>query len=310
MFSFNSPFGACPTCDGLGTRQEIDPHLVLNPRLSIDEGGLVPWRDSKSRWLWAMLDSVCQMHNIDSGKPIGELSQEQIHILLYGLDGELVRFPYTNQAGRERTYEAPYEGLIPSLERRYRESTSDWVRQDVEQYMSVRTCTDCGGRRLRPEVLGVTLGGKNIMEVTELSIRDCLEFFQSLSLTGRERFIGAQVLKEIRERLGFLVNVGLDYLALDRAAGTLSGGEAQRIRLATQIGSSLMGVLYILDEPSIGLHQRDNARLLETLKELRDLGNTLIIVEHDEETMRTADWIIDMGPGAGAHGGDCSSRNL
>lgn len=303
MFSFNSPFGACPTCDGLGTRQEIDPELVLDPRASISEGGLVPWRDSKSRWLWAMLDSVCQMCSIDPEKPIGELSEEQIDILLYGLDGELVRFPYTNQAGRERIYEAPFEGLIPSLEKRYRESSSDWVRQDVEQYMSVRTCIDCGGRRLRPEVLGVTLGGKNIIEVTELSIRDCLEFFQTLSLTERERYIGAQVLKEIEERLGFLVNVGLDYLTLDRAAGTLSGGEAQRIRLATQIGSSLMGVLYILDEPSIGLHQRDNARLLETLKELRDVGNTVIVVEHDEETMRTADCIIDIGPGAGAHGG-------
>ncbi len=304
MFSFNSPFGACPTCEGLGTRQEIDPELVINPNLSIDDGGLIPWRDSKSRWLWAMLESVCKKYEIDTAVPLGELPADQVEILLYGLGRELISFPYTNRAGRERIYEAPFDGLIPALERRYRESTSEWIRQDVEQYMSVRMCAECGGRRLRPEVLGVTVGGKNIMEVTELSIKDCLAYFQNLNLTAREELIGGRVLKEIKERLGFMVNVGLDYLALNRAAATLSGGEAQRIRLATQIGSSLMGVLYILDEPSIGLHQRDNARLLETLEGLRDLGNTLIVVEHDEETMRTADWIIDMGPGAGAHGGE------
>ncbi len=300
MFSFNSPFGgACPTCEGLGSRQEIDPDLILDLNLSIDEGGLLPWRDSKSRWLLAILDRVCEIHKIDPPglPPLKDLSPEKLAILLHGLDGEAVTFQYTTTAGRERTYEARFEGLVPFLERRYRESTSDWVRRDVEQYMSVRTCGDCGGRRLRPEVLGVTIGDKNIMAITELCIKECLEFFSNLILTEREALIGAQVLKEIRERLGFLVNVGLDYLALNRAAGTLSGGEAQRIRLATQIGSSLTGVLYILDEPSIGLHQRDNRKLLDTLEELRDLGNTLIVVEHDQETIETADWIIDMGPG-------------
>lgn len=304
MFSFNSPFGACPTCEGLGTKQEIDPELILNMDLSIEEGALIPWRDSKSRWMTAILESVCEKHAIDSEIPLKDLTQDQLDILLKGLGLELVRFEYTNNAGRERMYEAPYEGLIPTLERRYRESTSDWVRQDVEQYMSIRTCTECGGRRLRPEVLGVTVGHKNIMEVTELSIQDSLDFFGQLDLTSREKLIARQILKEVRERLGFLVNVGLDYLALNRASATLSGGEAQRIRLATQIGSSLTGVLYILDEPSIGLHQRDNGKLLETLKKLRDLGNTLIVVEHDEETMEAADWIIDMGPGAGTHGGE------
>jgi excinuclease ABC subunit A len=304
MFSFNSPYGACPTCEGLGTRQEIDPERIIDPALSLAEGGLIPWRDSKSRWLSAILDSVCEKESIDSELPLGELPREQLDLLLHGLGQEFVKFNYTNNAGRERLYEAPYEGLIPFLERRYRESTSDWVRQDVEQYMSVRTCSDCGGRRLRPEVLGVTVGNKNIMAVTEFSIKECLDFFEGLVLTSREELIATQILKEIKERLGFLVNVGLDYLALNRASATLSGGEAQRIRLATQVGSSLMGVLYILDEPSIGLHQRDNAKLLDTLKELRNLGNTLIVVEHDEETMEAADWIIDMGPGAGIHGGE------
>jgi len=207
-------------------------------------------------------------------------------------------------AGRERIYEAPFEGLIPSLERRYREASSEWVKQDVEQYMSVSTCTACGGKRLRPEVLGVTVGGKNIIEVTELTISEALEFLTEVRLTEREQLIARQVLKEIKERLSFLVNVGLDYLTLSRASATLSGGESQRIRLATQIGSGLTGVLYVLDEPSIGLHQRDNQRLLDALRELRDLGNTLIVVEHDRETMEAADWIIDMGPGAGTHGGE------
>ena len=304
MFSFNSPFGACPSCEGLGSRQEIDPELIIDLDLSIDEGGLIPWRNSKSRWLKAILDSACEKCGIDQEVPLRELSQDNLNILLHGLGSELVSFYYTNNAGRERKYEAPFEGLIPALERRYRESSSDWVRQDVEQYMSVRTCTECGGKRLRPEVLGVTVGGKNIMEITALSIEDSLDFFESLQLTPKEELIGRQILKEIRERLGFLVNVGLNYLALNRASATLSGGEAQRIRLATQIGSSLMGVLYILDEPSIGLHQRDNGKLLETLEELRDLGNTLIVVEHDEDTMAAADWIVDMGPGAGSHGGE------
>ena len=304
MFSLNSPYGACPSCEGLGSKQEIDPELVLDLELSLSEGGLVPWRGSKSRWLQAILDSVCQRCEIDPEVPLKKLSPEQIQVLLYGLRGELVTFAYTNTAGRERMYEAPYEGLIPFLERRYREASSEWVKQDVEQYMSVSTCTACGGKRLRPEVLGVTVGEKNIMEVTEFTISEALDFFSGLSLTEREKLIARQILKEIRERLSFLVNVGLDYLTLSRASATLSGGESQRIRLATQIGSRLTGVLYVLDEPSIGLHQRDNGKLLEALEELRDLGNTLIVVEHDQETMETADWIIDMGPGAGTSGGE------
>ena len=304
MFSFNSPYGACPSCEGLGSKQEIDPELILDLDLSIAEGGLIPWRATKSRWLWAIVDRVCELHGIDQEVPLKKLSQDQLNVLLYGLGDELITFPYTNMAGRERIYEAPFEGLIPSLERRYREASSEWVKQDVEQYMSVSTCTACGGKRLRPEVLGVTVGGKNIIEVTELTISEALEFLTEVRLTEREQLIARQVLKEIKERLSFLVNVGLDYLTLSRASATLSGGESQRIRLATQIGSGLTGVLYVLDEPSIGLHQRDNQRLLDALRELRDLGNTLIVVEHDRETMEAADWIIDMGPGAGTHGGE------
>ncbi len=304
MFSFNSPFGACPGCEGLGTKQEIDSNLLLDRDLSIDEGGLIPWRNSKSRWRNSILESVSEKYGISHEIPLRDLTGDQLNILLYGLGDELVSFYYTNTAGRERMYEAPFDGLIDSLKRRYQESGSDWVKQDVEQYMSISTCAECHGRRLRPEVLGVTVGGKNIMEVTAFSIRECLCFFTSLELTPRETLIARQIVKEIKARLAFLVNVGLDYLALSRASATLSGGEAQRIRLATQVGSRLMGVLYILDEPSIGLHQRDNGKLLESLKELRDLGNTLIVVEHDEETMAAADWIIDMGPGAGTHGGE------
>ena len=304
MFSFNSPFGACPGCEGLGTKHEIDPDLLLDLDLSIEEGGLVPWRNSKSRWRNSILDSVCEKYGIEQTVPLRELSSDALNILVHGLGDELLSFDYTNTAGREREYEAPFDGLILSLQRRYQESESDWVRQDVEQYMSIRTCNECHGKRLRPEVLGVTVGGRNIMEVTEFSIRECLDFFEALELTPREMMIARQIVKEIRERLSFLVNVGLDYLALSRASSTLSGGEAQRIRLATQVGSRLTGVLYILDEPSIGLHQRDNGKLLESLKELRDLGNTLIVVEHDEETMAAADWIIDMGPGPGTHGGE------
>lgn len=304
MFSFNSPFGACPGCEGLGTKQELDPDLLLDLDLSIEEGGLIPWRNSKSRWRNAILKSACEKYGINRDLPLRQLTEDQLNMLLHGLGDELLKFQYINTAGRERTYEAPFDGLIGSLERRYRESPSEWVRADVEQYMSIRTCNECLGRRLRPEVLGVLVGDKNIMDVTGLSIQECLDFFANLDLTSREELIARQIVKEIRERLSFLVNVGLDYLALDRPAATLSGGEAQRIRLATQIGSSLTGVLYILDEPSIGLHQRDNGKLLESLKELRDLGNTLIIVEHDEETMTVADWIVDMGPGAGSHGGE------
>lgn len=303
MFSFNSPYGACPECDGLGSKLEIDPDLVVDYDLSLSEGALIPWRSSKSQWLEAILDAVCREYRIDPEQPLKELPPESVDVLLYGID-EAVSFEYTNRQEQTRMYSSVYEGLIPFLNRRYRESTSDWARQELEQYMSENTCTACKGRRLRPEVLGVTVGGKNIMEVSALSVRDSLTFFEQLELSEVDLMIGRQIIKEIEERLRFLDNVGLDYLTLDRAAATLSGGEAQRIRLATQIGSSLIGVLYILDEPSIGLHQRDNQRLLDTLKHLRDLGNTLIVVEHDEDTMRAADWIIDIGPGAGAHGGE------
>lgn len=303
MFSFNSPFGACPVCDGLGSKQEIDQELVIDGKLSLQDGAIIPWRDSKSRWLHAIINSVYEEYGIPQDIPFEDLSPEHKEIMLHGLGDKEVSFLYVNQAGREREFESTFSGIIGWLEQRHRESTSDWVRTDVEQYMSIQICPACHGKRLRPEILGVTVGGLNIIQVTEMSVGESQEFFQNLKLTEREEFIAHQILKEIRARLGFLMNVGLDYLTLDRAAGTLSGGEAQRIRLATQIGSGLMGVLYILDEPSIGLHQRDNEKLLESLIGLRDLGNTLIVVEHDEDTMRAADWIIDMGPLAGSQGG-------
>ncbi len=303
MFSFNSPFGACPTCDGLGHKMEFDPELVLDLNRSLLDGGIIPWAESQSRWLEGVLSGVCRKYGIDPTKPIGELTPEQREILLYGTGDVNVTFEYTNSQGRTRTFHSPYEGIIPHLIRKHRETQSDWARSEIEQYMSTRPCPDCKGKRLRPESLAVTVGGLNIMEFSAMSVRDALKFIDGLQLTEREELIARQVLKEIKARLGFLANVGLEYLTLDRAAGTLSGGEAQRIRLATQIGSSLVGVLYILDEPSIGLHQRDNRRLLDTLKRLRDLGNTLIVVEHDEETIREADFIVDIGPGAGANGG-------
>jgi len=303
MFSFNSPYGACPVCDGLGQRQEIDPELVVDPDLTLAEGALIPWQGTKSRWHAAIFEGVCREFGIPQDVPFKDLKEEHQQILLYGLKDREVTFLYVNQAGREKEFSAPFTGVIPWLEQRYRETTSDWVRADVEQYMSIQLCPACGGKRLRPEILGVTVGGLNIIQVTEMSVQKCQQFFQNLQLTERERMIAHQILKEIQARLGFLVNVGLDYLTLDRAAGTLSGGEAQRIRLATQIGSGLMGVLYILDEPSIGLHQRDNEKLLDALRRLRDLGNTLIVVEHDEDTIRAADWIVDMGPKAGSEGG-------
>ncbi|NLA58734.1 MAG: excinuclease ABC subunit UvrA [Firmicutes bacterium] len=304
MFSFNTPYGACPTCDGLGTRMEISPDLVLDKERSIADGGIIPWAKTKSKWITGMLDAICAEFGIDQEKPIGELTERQRKVLLWGLKDRKVSFPYTNQAGRTRTFSVYFPGIIPSLERRLRESSSQYVQPEIEQYMSYIPCQDCRGARLRPESLAVTVGEKNIYEVTTLAVRDALEFFDNLVLSEKEASIAREILKEIKARLSFLVNVGLDYLTLDRAAATLSGGEAQRIRLATQIGSSLVGVLYILDEPSIGLHQRDNERLLETLKNLRDLGNTVIVVEHDEETIRAADYIVDIGPGAGAHGGE------
>ena len=303
LFSFNSPFGACPACDGLGVRMVVDPDLVVDPRRSLREGGLLPWARTKSRWIAAILDGVCRAYRIDPDRPLGELPPRKLEILLHGTDGEPVEFTYTTTYRRTRVYRRPFEGLIPLLERSYRETTSEEAREDVEQYLSALPCEACGGARLRPEALAVTVGGKNIWDVTRLTVRAALAFFAALALTEREELIAHGILKEIRSRLQFMVDVGLDYLTLDRSAGTLAGGEAQRIRLATQIGSQLTGVLYVLDEPSVGLHPRDNLRLLATLKRLRDLGNTVLVVEHDEETMREADFLVDLGPGAGLHGG-------
>lgn len=304
-FSFNSPYGACPTCTGLGFKLEFDPDLVIpNPSLSIGEGAIAPLGPMNGNYYPQVLRAVAEYGGFSLDTPISQLSVAQRNLLLYGSGNEKIRFPYTDLRGRTRIYDVPFEGIIPNLERRYRESQSEWAKSELEEYMSSSPCPACQGSRLKPEVLAVTVGGLNIDEVTRMSVAEALKFFDNLTLTEREEMIARQILKEIKARLGFLVQVGLDYLTLARAAGTLSGGEAQRIRLATQIGSSLVGVLYILDEPSIGLHQRDNAKLIEALKSLRDLGNTLIVVEHDEETMLAADYIIDVGPGAGAHGGE------
>ncbi|MDD2912016.1 MAG: excinuclease ABC subunit UvrA [Candidatus Bipolaricaulis anaerobius] len=303
LFSFNSPFGACPTCDGLGVRMVVDPDLVIDPRRSLREGGLLPWASTKSRWIAALLDGVCRAYAIDPNRPLGQLPPAKLHVLLYGTDGEPVEFTYTTTYGRTRVYQRPFEGLIPTLERNYRETTSEEAREGIEQYLSALPCEVCRGARLRPEALAVTVGGKSLWDVTRLPVREALAFFTALELTEREQLIAHQILKEVRSRLQFMVDVGLDYLTLDRSAGTLAGGEAQRIRLATQIGSQLTGVLYVLDEPSVGLHARDNRKLLSTLKRLRDLGNTVLVVEHDEETMREADYLVDLGPGAGIHGG-------
>ncbi|MDI9259731.1 excinuclease ABC subunit UvrA [Alicyclobacillus sendaiensis] len=304
MFSFNSPFGACETCTGLGVNLEVDEQLVIpNPSLTIEEGAIAPWSGSFSNYYPELLRAACRAFGIPTDVPIAELPEEAVQLLLRG-NGQLVRFSYENDFGQHKTAHIPFEGVIPNLERRYRESTSESIREFIESFMSAKPCPACHGRRLKPQSLAVLVGGKNIAEVTEMTVGEALEFFQSLELSAKEMHIARQILKEIESRLGFLRDVGLDYLTLARSAGTLSGGEAQRIRLATQLGSSLMGVLYILDEPSIGLHQRDNERLIRTLEHMRDLGNTLIVVEHDEDTMRAADYILDMGPGAGIHGGE------
>jgi len=308
-FSFNSPHGACPSCTGLGSRLEIDPGLVMpNGHLSIADGAVVPWRRmvATASWFSTILAAVAERYGFATDVPVGELSEEARRILVYGNGGERVAVKYRSRQGNQHTFNTTFEGVVPNLQRRYRETGSETIKTEIERYMTTRPCPTCNGLRLKPESLSVTVGGRNVIETTRLSVTDALGWYGALSelLTDRENQIARQVLKEIRARLGFLVDVGLDYLTLDRASGSLSGGEAQRIRLATQIGSSLMGVLYILDEPSIGLHQRDNARLIATLERLRDLGNTLIVVEHDEETIRAADWVIDIGPGAGEHGGE------
>ena len=309
MFSFNSPFGACETCAGLGTNMEIDPDLVIPDRSkSLAEDAIEPWQGRASNYYPQMLEAVAKHFKIPMDVPIQDLPADGLKKLLYGSNGEKVKFTFENDFGQCKTAEVEFEGVIPNLERRYRETASDYIREFLEEYMSAKPCPACKGKRLRPESLAVTVGQENIAHVTELSVQDALDYFRSLTLSEKELTIARLILKEIESRLGFLADVGLDYLNLSRAAGTLSGGEAQRIRLATQIGSSLMGVLYILDEPSIGLHQRDNERLIKTMLHMRDLGNTLIVVEHDEDTMMASDYIIDIGPGAGVHGGRVISQ--
>jgi excinuclease ABC subunit A len=308
MFSFNNPHGACPDCSGLGTRMYFDPEQVVpNPSLSLREGAVVPWETRTGVYYQQLLEALADHFGFDVNTPFRELPKKVRQVLLHGSGKEEVRF-FFDQGGRRHFYQKPFEGVIPNLERRYRETDSENVRENLERFMNVMPCPSCEGARLRKESLFVRVGGKNIREVTALSITEAESFFDGLQLAEKEAEIARRVLKEIRERLSFLSHVGLDYLTLDRTSGTLSGGEGQRIRLATQVGSSLVGVLYILDEPSIGLHQRDNRRLLETLKRLRDLGNTVLVVEHDEETILEADYIIDMGPGAGVNGGQVVAR--
>lgn len=304
LFSFNSPFGACPACSGLGTRMEVDPDLVIPDRSkSIDQGAIAPWSKPGQTYYPQLLEAVCRHFGISTRTPVKDLPPEAIRTILYGSGDEYIQFRYSSRWGRVRTSYVQFEGVLRNLERRYREASGDYAREEIEQYMSSVPCTACRGTRLRPESLAVTIEGKSIADVTAMSVRAALEFFSGLRLGERDSLIASPILKQIRERLEFLCNVGLDYLTLDRPAATLAGGEAQRIRLATQIGSALTGVLYVLDEPSVGLHQRDNKRLLDTLKKLRDQGNTVIVVEHDEETIRAADHLIDIGPGAGEHGG-------
>ncbi len=303
-FSFNSPYGACPTCDGLGTRLEVDAELVVpDPDLSIEEGAIAPWAGSRLEYWYRVLEAVAETHGFSLRTPWKKLAKRARDVFLYGSDEE-IHVRYKNRYGRTRSYWTTYEGVLPAVERRHSETDSDSQRDKLEQFMREIPCRSCGGARLRPETLAVTVGGLNIAELTRLSIRDTLAFVDTIELSEREHMIAERLVKEIRERLRFLVDVGLDYLTLSRASASLAGGEAQRIRLATQIGSGLVGVLYILDEPSIGLHQRDNRRLIDTLIRLRDLGNTLVVVEHDEATIEAADHVVDIGPGAGNAGGE------
>ncbi|MED4892230.1 MULTISPECIES: excinuclease ABC subunit UvrA [Heyndrickxia] len=304
MFSFNSPFGACPECDGLGAKLEVDPSLVIpDASLTLNEGAIAPWEPISSQYYPQLLKAVCEHFGIDMDTPVKDLPKHQMEIILYGSGNERIYFHYENDFGQVRDNIIQFEGVLNNIERRYRETSSDFTREQMERYMAQQPCPKCKGYRLKPESLAVKVGGKHISEVTDYSIAEARSFFAHLELTEKEQAIARLILREIESRLGFLVNVGLDYLTLSRSAGTLSGGEAQRIRLATQIGSRLTGVLYILDEPSIGLHQRDNDRLIATLRQMADIGNTLIVVEHDEDTMLAADYLIDIGPGAGVHGG-------
>jgi len=303
-FSFNSPYGACPTCDGLGTHLEADAELAVpDPDLSLEEGAVAPWGGMRDTYWYRLLEAVADAHGFSVRTPWRKLPKAARDVVLFGSD-QRVHVRYRNRWGRIRAYDSTYEGIIPNVERRHGEAASDSQRERLEQYMREVPCRACHGARLKPESLAVTVGGLNIWELTRLSIQDTLRFTEEVELTDREHLIASRLLKEIRSRLGFLVDVGLDYLTLGRTSATLAGGEAQRIRLATQIGSALTGVLYVLDEPSIGLHQRDNRRLIDTLIRLRDLGNTLVVVEHDEATIHAADHIVDIGPGAGEHGGE------
>ncbi|WP_102344890.1 excinuclease ABC subunit UvrA [Bacillus sp. Marseille-P3661] len=309
MFSFNSPFGACPSCDGLGTKLEVDLDLVIPDwDKTLHEHALAPWEPTSSQYYPQLLKCVCDHFGVDMETPVKDIPKQLLDKVLYGSDSEKVYFRYENDFGQVRENEVEFEGVLRNVERRYRETSSDYIREQMEKYMGQKDCPTCKGHRLKKESLAVRIDGKHIGEITKLSIQEAHEFFSQISLTEKEMQIGRLIFREILERIGFLVNVGLDYLTLARSAGTLSGGEAQRIRLATQIGSRLTGVLYILDEPSIGLHQRDNDRLIDTLKNMRDIGNTLIVVEHDEDTMMAADYLIDIGPGAGVHGGVITSQ--
>ncbi|TWT24309.1 excinuclease ABC subunit UvrA [Planomicrobium sp. CPCC 101110] len=305
MFSFNSPFGACPECDGIGHKLEVDPELVVPDwSMSLNQGAIVPWQPTSSQYYPQLLQAICKHYKIDMDVPMNELPEEHINVLMKGSGREKIRFRYENDYGQIRDNHIYFEGILANVDRRYRDTTSDYIRDQMEKYMGQQPCPACEGHRLKPESLAVKVNGLHIASVSEFSIIEAIQFFSNLELSEKDMQIARLILREIEERLGFLNNVGLDYLTLNRASGTLSGGEAQRIRLATQIGSRLTGVLYILDEPSIGLHQRDNDRLISTLKNMRDIGNTLIVVEHDEDTMLAADYLIDVGPGAGVHGGE------
>lgn len=307
MFSFNSPFGACPACAGIGSTMEVDEDMVIpDGSISFANGAVMALSNNPNAWFMRQLEGLLRQNGYSLNNSFDELPKKLQEEIMHG-SREKVSFDYENMRGEVKTFHTEYEGILPMVKRRHSEASTDAMREEFEKFMSIKPCTTCHGARLKPEVLAITVGGKNIEEVTDMTIKEAAQFFSSLSLSQRELVIGEQILKEIKARLGFLNNVGLDYLTMSRAAGTLSGGEAQRIRLATQIGSGLVGVLYILDEPSIGLHQRDNDRLIETLKGLRDLGNTLLVVEHDEDTMRAADFLVDIGPGAGEHGGQVIS---
>jgi len=304
-FSFNSPYGACPTCSGLGTRYEVDPDLVVPyPDLSLAQGALAPWAGQRFKYFERLIEGVCELGGFSSETPWKSLRVKDRKLVLYGVEAKSVPVRYRNRYGKTRTYDTSYNGIVQWLERKRNEAEGDWTREQAEQFMREVECNACHGQRLKPEVLAVRINGSNIAEVSALTIDETIEFFSDLKLSKRDVTIGRQVIKEILERLTFLIDVGLDYLTLSRASASLSGGEAQRIRLASQIGSHLVGVLYVLDEPSIGLHQRDNKRLIGTLERLRDLGNSVIVVEHDEETIRMADHVVDIGPGAGEHGGE------